>query len=202
MGKKYFSIIFWFMASFGLLAPAQANIVIGSVARSGQWGTIQFDYTGGDLIIDSLANGYTGGPTGSGIDDITLTLLIDNGSPLTAFTGPLVAFNDDRSPSFGIDGSTSSRDSTLTLPTLASNSYLLAIGHTPKQFSGDISSGSAIAASAADYKITFSADVFITALDGISTLQTPATATIPEPAPFALLGFGLLGLGVLRKRRG
>jgi len=188
------------MASFGLLAPVQANIVIGSVARSGQWGAIQFNYTGGGLTIDSLANGYTGGPTGSGIDDITLTLLIDNGSPLTAFTGSLVAFNDDRSPSFSIDGSTSPRDSTITLPALASNSYLLAIGHTPGQFLGNISSGSGIATAASDYKITFSADVFITALDGVSTLQAPATATIPEPVPFALLGFGLLGLSILRKR--
>jgi len=28
-----------------------------------------------------------------------------------------------------------------------------------------------------------------------------STSTIPEPAPLALLGFGLLGLGIMRKRR-
>lgn len=203
MGRKYYRIMLCLAVFVGPSAAAQANAVVGSVARNGQWGAIQFDYSGGDLLIDSWASGFTGGPTGNGIDDIALTLLVDDGSPLTAFTGTFVAFNDDRSPSFSIDGSTDSRDAMLTLPALAANSYLLAIGHAPNRFLGDITSGSGIPSLSPDFKITFSLDVLITGIDGISTLQaqTPVTA-VPEPGVLALLGFGFLGIGFsLRRRR-
>jgi len=48
--------------------------------------------------------------------------------------------------------------------------------------------------------LTLSNFVALNANGGIID-QSRAANTVPEPAPLALLGFGLLGIGLMRKRR-
>ena len=174
---------------------ASATLVYdGSVSESGDWGFLTFDHTGGDLSINALANGWTGGPTGHGIDDIYLSLFVNDGSPLTAFTGALVGANDDawNSEAYA-DGSTYGLDSYLSL-NLGSGSYLLAISHCCTQFYGNSESWSGIHAPDLDYRLTFSQDVHITGVDG-------QAVDVSEPASLLLMALGLLGLGIGRRRQ-
>jgi len=165
-----------------------ATVVTGTVAGPGEWGLVQFGHSGGDLIVDILAAGWTGGATGLGIEDTLITLYTDDGSPLTAFTGSLVALNDDYLPWAGIDGSTSVSDSLLELIGLGAGDYLLAIGNCCGAFTGDSSVSSGIQAPYLDYQVTFSRDVVVSG--------------VPVPAAAWLFGSGLLGLiGFARRKK-
>lgn len=172
-----------------------ATIYEGSIADSGDWGFLTFNHTGGALSINSLANGWTGGATGVGIDDIYLSLFTNNGSPLTAFTGSAVGSNDD---SWGAeaysDGSTSSLDSYLSFANLTSGSYLLAISHCCTTFTGNSNNWSGIHTPYVDYRLTFSQDVVITSVDG-------QAVGVSEPTSLLLMAIGLLGLGFSRRRQ-
>jgi len=42
---------------------------------------------------------------------------------------------------------------------------------------------------------------FLVRVTGSAVTNTPPSASVPEPAPFALLGLGLMGLGISRKKR-
>ncbi len=202
MFKKYFYIILFFV-SFGFPGTANSTVVIDKVFGDTQWGIIQFDHFGGDLTIDIFADGFTGGPLGIGIDDPYLTLRLDDGSPLSSFTGSLIAVNDDSNPAESIDESTSWLDSLLVLPNLSENSYLLAIGQCCLIFT-NTGEASGVFGFNQDFQITFSTDVFITALNGVSVVpegNQSRAIDVVEPASLAIFGLGLFGLGFSRKRR-
>jgi hypothetical protein len=174
------------MMIFGAVSgPAHASVVVqGTAPGYDQFATIQFWYRGGTLHIDGLARNWTGGPTGVGIEDTTFVLREDDGSPLTAFTGSVVEVNDDY---FGtaVDGSTSVWDSYIST-TLTAGNYLLGIGRWGYFFSDTpdtVASGSGITeyfgnVLAADFQVTFSDDVMVTAINGVDVNKVPLPAAV------------------------
>lgn len=173
--------------------PEPAPVVVsGSIqGPNGTWGFVDFVHNGGALSINALANGYTGGPTGQGIDDTYLALFADDGSSRSAFTGALMATSDDSgSPLAFSDGSTSSLDSLIDLPDLVAGKYTLAIGRCCNSFAfyrNDQLLTSGIQGDKRDYQLTFTGNVVV--------------ASVPEPGYASLGLLGLAGLGLAIRRR-
>lgn len=166
--------------------------VTGSIAGpSGSWGFIDFTHNGGSLSINALARDFTGGPTGRGIDDIYLGLFARDGSPRTAFTGALIASNDDSSaPGAFEDGSTSILDSFLNFEALNAGDYMLVIGHCCNRFEYYRNENllySGVNDGFRDYKITFKGDVVV--------------AAVPEPEALALSAAGLFIVAAIARKR-
>lgn len=178
-------------------AASAATVHVGTVGGSGEWGIVRFTHGGGTLTINVYANGFTSGPTGEGIDDSYLTLLVDDGSPLTAFTGTFVGENDDSfDPEASADGSTIFVDSFLDAGNLSAGTFLLAISHCCQSFneSRDIRQDSLIREPFLDYQLTFSRDV---AIDG----SEPSSGNVPEPTTALLSALALASLAAIRRRR-
>lgn len=171
--------------------PASANSVDGTVPAANEWGHVFFTHGGGALSIDILARDWTGGPTGSGVDDSFIKLFVDDGSPIGALTGSFVSENDDSS-GFA-DGSTSTLDSLLEFADLPAGNYVLTIGHCCSF--GDETGARSNSSSGihtdddgplfGDFRVTFTPDL--------------ATDLVPLPGTLALLGAGLLGVAWRRR---
>jgi len=147
-----------------------ATVVQGTAGGDGLWGFVQFTHPGGNLTIDLLANGWTGGPVGLGIGDTYITLHTDDGSPFSAFTGTKIGENDDplNYPMNGTaDGSTSPFDSWISIPGLSAGNYLLTIGYCCAAFAGDSTADSGINPPALDFQVTFSQNVTIKSVSGM-----------------------------------
>ncbi len=194
------AILGGFLAAMSCTAAHAATTVSDSVSGSNAWGIIQFDFTGGYLTFDVLADGWTGGKTGQGINDSFISLFFDDGSPLTAFGGSYIGSNDDAPTYYGFnhgytDGSRSSRDSYMGAD-LAAGSYLLAISHSQAgRFFGNINYPSRIQAPYLDYQVWFSHDVTVTAING-----TPVS-TVPLPAALPLLGAGVATVAFVGRKK-
>lgn len=177
-------------ALLGISGAASAGTVYtGTVTGAdGTWGFLNFGHGGGALSIDAWANGFTGGATGYGIDDIYLSLFVNDGSSTSAFTGAFVGANDDWwSPG---DGSTSGLDSFLSFANLSAGSYTLAISHCCTNFNNvrNDAAYSGIHGPYRDYQLTFSQDV---AIEGV----------VPEPQSLLLMLTALAALGLAVRRK-
>lgn len=121
--------------------------------------------------------------------DTELFLFRDNGSAHGALTGSRVANNDDSGANgWDNDGSIAGFDSYLRRIMLDAGDYVLAIGAfnlTQGEARRGTNRGLGSQATG-DYQITFNDRAVVT--------------NVPAPAPLALLGLGLVGLA-LRKRR-
>lgn len=192
-------------ATFALAGPAQATVIFGSAPGEGGWGTVKFNHSGGDLIIDVFARYLPMTQNSFGIRDSYMSLFIDDGSSLNSFTGAHVASNDDF---FGADlngsvaaGPQGRGDSYLSLESLAAGSYLVTLSYCCNTFdavrdvrtlsSGILYSGLFFGG---DYRLDFSSTVTVTALDGV--------ALVPAPGAALLLSVGLLGLAARRRAMG
>lgn len=135
----------------------------------------QFYVSSASLVTISIdANGID--YHGSDLDSF-IFLAVDDGNRTV---DDLVAVNDDGGP--GID-------SLLTI-NLGVGNYLIGAGQccllTSEFVLGYNASFSFNPSDNYDYRLTISGD---------------GVFTVPEPAPLALLGFGLFGLGIMRKRK-
>lgn len=195
-GNRDFRLTFSSAVTIGVAPeplPEPTPVVISRSVGGpdGTWGFVDFVHNGGALSINALANGYTNGPTGQGIDDTNLALFVDDGSVRSAFTGALIATNDDnRSPLAFSDGSTSPLDSLIELSDLAAGKYTLTIGRCCNSFAfyrNDLLLNSGIQGDKRDYQLTFTGDVVV--------------ASVPEPGYASLGLLGLAGLGWALRRR-
>ncbi len=180
--------------SLSLLSlSAQATVVQGTLGTN-QWNYIPFTYSGGALDINVLANGWTGGPTGSGLPDSYIYLFANNGSPIGALTGSLINYDDDSTaPGWNSDGSTIGLDSYLPGQSLSGGSYILAISRFyVSEANARANSFSGSSSYSGDYQVTFSQTVGI---DGNTV------SAVPLPAALPLLASALGGLGLFGWRR-
>ena len=162
--------------------------------------------TAGTISMDVLSWEGDGvdvnGDGESAFFDPYIYLFADDGS---LDVGDVITDNDDSGSTYG-DGSTSSLDSYLSLG-LGTGDYMLAIGEFY------ISAADAVAglnpgtgdgygplshdgslfyvADHGDYEVTFGGDI---------TLRDPPP-TVPEPSTALLLGLGMLGAGLIRRKR-
>ncbi|ARD45442.1 hypothetical protein A3Q33_14785 [Colwellia sp. PAMC 21821] len=167
---------------------ANAGLIVDDSVGDGEWGTVFFNWTGGTIDINGFGDGYATGLTGVGADDIFFTLLENDGSDLSAFTGAFVTSNDDSNAlGWDADGSTSGLDSYISNFNLNAGSYLLTISHCCTAFSGSINDNSGMHQGTNDYRISFS--------DG-ATLTS-----VPEPSTLAIFALGIMGLASRRFKK-
>ncbi|MBN8988838.1 MAG: PEP-CTERM sorting domain-containing protein [Rhizobiales bacterium] len=162
-----------------------AAVVDRSVSANIGWDYVNFFYSGGNLSIDILASGWTGGPTGHGIADSWIQLFVDDGSQIGNLTGALLGTNDDHGGVF--DGSISGLDSFLAV-NLAAGNYILAVASCCHYGSEADARTATNSSASGDYRVTFS--------DGVTV-----AGAIPEPSTWAMMILGFAGVGFMAYRR-
>jgi len=213
------------LLTIGLLYAglAQASLITsGSIQRiGGQQSSIDFwgfSTSGGNLVMDLLSweeddsLGVVKDVNSDGeiaFFDTYIYLLRDDGD-LTQ--DDYIARNDDAPTTLGSDGSVDPFDSYLSV-NLTSGDYFLAVGafgltlsevlgevntdeYYPVTCTGNIGEpcGTYAPTEHGDYQITWTGDVQVTSNPG-------QTVSVPEPGTLAMMGLGLLGLGIGRKKK-
>ncbi len=180
---------------------AEAAVVIVGTSTAQQPFNVDYVYfhhSGGALTIDMRANSWTGGPTGSGIRDAVMVLLVDDGSPGGALTGAFVGAYDDIGRTLGAgstsgggfaDGSVSGLDPFVNFASLNLGDYVLAVfGASGSIESKEFQARGNFSSFRGDYQLTFSPGVTFDA------------TSVPEPWSPALVLTGLAIMGAVNRR--
>jgi hypothetical protein len=154
------------LAGLALANPADA-LTLTRIVNAFSVDYVTFSTSGNGLTIDIFGNGFRGGTSPLGLFDSEIVVFQDNNSPIGALTGTLIASNLDggstASTGFG-DGSTSTNDSFLALPSLSSGSYILAVGNLILTESEARSGIANTPTGDRDYQVTFTGDFVTTAV--------------------------------------
>jgi hypothetical protein len=160
----------------------------------------EFSLASSATITGGGYNGIQGGGAGNSVNYVFYTVDSVTGLPGVVLASGTSPFTTSAGPT-GVTYSTEDNVFDVTPLSLSAGSYYLAIQHATGSFDFlSFGAGSTGGADSSDGGVTYHSGYDVTRSAAISVYGTSSVPSVPEPNSIYLLGSGLVGVTVLRRR--